>query len=119
MVSNRKEMVQQYLEMKTESGVYQIQNVINQKRFVASSRNLRTLNGVKFQLNFGSHKNHELQQEWTKFGEDAFQIEILETLKKKKDDPFFNEKEELKKLEQKWLDQLKPYGERGYHKEIV
>ena len=30
---------------------------------------------------------------------------------------FFDKKDELKKLEKKWLEKLQPYGERGYHKE--
>ena len=43
-------------------------------------------------------------------------MEVLEILKEK-DDPYYNEKEELEKLEEKWLSQLQPFGDRGYHHE--
>ena len=41
-------------------------------------------------------------------------FEVLETLEQK-DDPVFDFRRELKKLEEKWLDKLQPYGERGYN----
>lgn len=36
-------------------------------------------------------------------------------LNQKEEGPF-DVKEELKKLEEKWMEKLQPYGERGYHK---
>ena len=41
-------------------------------------------------------------------------MEIVEYLKKK-EEGYFDEKKELEKLEQKWLETLKPYGEHGYN----
>jgi hypothetical protein len=35
---------------------------------------------------------------------------------KKQDEPYFNEKEALAELENKWLEKLQPYGERGYNR---
>lgn len=112
---NRKaELKQQYKEMKVEAGVYQIKNTINQKVWIDSTRNLKTINGKQFQLKMGSHPNKQLQTEWQEYGEDAFVFEVLEVLKKK-ETGYFDEADELKKLEEKWLQQLQPYGERGYH----
>ncbi|MFD0679232.1 MULTISPECIES: GIY-YIG nuclease family protein [unclassified Paenibacillus] len=113
-MDRRKELVQQYKEIKTEAGIYQIKNNINQKILVASTNNLRSLNGKTLMLKLGSHRNQQLQKEWNEFGEAAFMIEVLEVLVKK--EGYFDEKDELKKLEEKWLQELKPYGDRGYNK---
>lgn len=115
-MERKKELKQLYKEMRIDAGVYQIKNTKNNKILIGSTRNLKTLNGVKFMLEQGSHSNKELQEEWKEFGGEAFQIEVLEVLKRK-EEGFFDEKKELEKLEEKWLQQLKPYGERGYNRE--
>ena len=58
--------------------------------------------------------NNLLQEDWNKYGEKAFVFEVLEVLKEK-EEGFSDIKEELKKLEEKWLEKLQPFGERGYH----
>lgn len=115
-MNRKQELKQMYKEMKTEAGVFQIRNTKNGKVFVDSTMNLKTLNGHKFALKHGSHINKTLQQDWNQWGEDAFAFEVLEVLAKK-DDPFFDAKGALEKLESKWLEKLQPYGERGYHRE--
>jgi group I intron endonuclease len=113
-MERKKELKQLYKETPIEAGVYQIKNKKNEKIFIGSTKNLKTLNGLKFMLENGDNRNKKLQEEWNHFGKDTFVFEILEILKKK-DDIYFNEKEALEKLEKKWLDQLQPYGERGYN----
>ncbi|WP_445491647.1 GIY-YIG nuclease family protein [Niallia sp. 03133] len=113
-MDRKKELKQLYKEMPIEAGIYKIQNKQNGKVFIGSTRNTKTLNGVKFMLNKGGHTNKELAAEWKQYGEQAFTVEVIDTVKKK-NDPYFNEKEELKKLEEKWLEELQPYGVRGYH----
>ncbi|MBY0098236.1 GIY-YIG nuclease family protein [Mesobacillus maritimus] len=114
-MERKKELKQQFKETTVEAGVYQIMNTINQKRLIGSTKNFKTLNGIKFMLATNSYTtNKELQKEWNQYGKDAFTIEILEKLKKT-DDPYFNEKEALLALEEKWLETLQPYGERGYN----
>ncbi|MBV7508673.1 GIY-YIG nuclease family protein [Bacillus sp. sid0103] len=113
-MDRKKELKQLYKETPVEAGIYQIKNTKNQKSFIASTKNLKTLNGVKFMLDMNGHKNKELQKEWLEYGKDAFKIEVLEVLKKKEVE-YFNEKEELRKLEEKWFDEIQPYGENGYH----
>ncbi|SFC85605.1 GIY-YIG catalytic domain-containing protein [Bacillus sp. OV322] len=113
-MDRKKELKQQYKEITIEAGVYQIKNTGNQKIFVGSTRNLKTLNGVLFSLENGVNFNKKLQAEWKEFGKNAFTIEVLEVLKKK-DVPYYNEKEALGDLEKKWLEKLQPFGERGYN----
>jgi len=110
----KKELKKQYLEMDIEAGIYQITNTLNNKVFVGSTRNLKTLNGKVFQLNNNSFINRPLQEDWNKCGAQSFVFEILEVLEKKTDG-YFDEKSELKKLEAKWISQLQPFGERGYN----
>ena len=114
-MERKKELKQQYQEIEIVGGVYQIKNTLNGKLFVEKTRNLKTINGVKFTLNNNTHINKKLQLDWNKYGKDAFSIDILEVLKKDERNPYYNEKEALKEMEQKWLDQLKPFDENGYN----
>lgn len=114
-MDRKAELKQLYKDEETQAGVYQIRNMANQKVLVLSTMNLRTMNGKKFGLKMGNFMNKELQKEWNKFGEEAFAFELLEVLEMKKDE-YFNAKEALEKLEEKWLNKLKPYGERGYNR---
>ncbi|MGI6034707.1 MAG: GIY-YIG nuclease family protein [Limnochordia bacterium] len=117
-MDRRKELILQYKEMDKEAGVYQIRNTRNQKILVAATPDLKTINGKRFQLEMGSHMNKELQREWDEFGPDVFAFEVLEVLEEKKEG-YFNKKEELKKLEAKWLERLEPYDEQGYNKRPI
>ena len=57
--------------------------------------------------------NKELQKDWNQYGKDNFTFDILEKLKKNTDNPYFNEKEALNELEEKWVEKLQPYGDNG------
>ncbi|GAA3412681.1 GIY-YIG nuclease family protein [Paenibacillus hodogayensis] len=113
-MDRRKELVEQYKELKTEAGIYKIENTRNGKLFVASTNNFKSMNRMRMMLGLGSHPNRALQLEWTQYGGDAFTFEVLEVLKKK-DSAYFDTKKELKKLEDQWLDRLQPFKERGYN----
>lgn len=99
---------------KVISGVYQIRNIRNGKIFVTGGRNISKLNGVKFELNFGSYRNKLLQQEWKEYGEDAFAFEMLETFEEEGDPKEVSRK--IKNLEKEWIAKLQPFGDRGYNK---
>lgn len=114
-MDRKRELKQLYKETPIKAGVYQIKNIQNGKIYIGSTRNFKTLNGIKFSLEAGTFMNKELQEDWSHYGASAFSIDILETLKKK-DNPYFNEKEALLELENKWLEQLQPYEVRGYNK---
>lgn len=115
-MERKRELKQQFKETPIEAGVYQIKNTVNNKIFIGSTNNLKSLNGVRFSLETNGYMpNRELQDEWNQYGKEAFEISILEKLKKK-NDPYFNEKEALEKLEEKWLEELQPYGDKGYNK---
>ncbi|MCM3761968.1 GIY-YIG nuclease family protein [Alkalihalobacillus oceani] len=114
-MERKKELKHLYKEQPIEAGVYQIKNNINQKILIGSTKNIKTINGIRFMLETGAYTpNKELQNEWNEYGKDAFRFDIIEILKKK-DEPFFNEKQALEEMEKKWLDRLRPFGERGYN----
>ncbi len=113
-MERRKELLEQYKQMIKEAGVYQIRNTIDQRVFVTATPDLKNMNGRRFELNMGGFRNAELQKDWNRLGEAAFVFEVLEVLEEK-EEGFFDKKEELKKLEKKWLDKLEPYGEKGYN----
>ncbi|MGG3915080.1 GIY-YIG nuclease family protein [Rossellomorea vietnamensis] len=114
-MDRKRELKQQYKETPVEAGVFQITNKQNKKIYIGSTKNLKTLNGIKFMLeNNGFTTSKELQTEWSEIGKEAFTFEVLEKLKKN-DDPFVTEKEALAELEEKWLEKMQPYGEQGYN----
>lgn len=121
--ARRKELGYNYAHSHRPMGVYRIVNTSNDKAYVGSSLNLDGVwNKHKFMLDIGSHDNKALQADWNQYGEGGFRFEVLEQIKPEED--FVAEVQELKKyrkllpdLESKWLEQLAPYGERGYHKQ--
>ncbi len=120
--SKRKELAYNYAHSHRPMGVYRIVNTRNDKTFVGSSLNLDGVwNKHKFMLDIGNHDNKALQADWKEYGEKAFVFEILEQIKPEED--FVAEVSELAKyrkllpdMENKWLEQLAPYGDRGYLK---
>lgn len=113
-MDHKKELKEMYKEMKIEAGVFTMTNTQIGKVFVGSFNNLKRLNGFQFMLKTNTHTNKELQADYNLYGQEAFEVEIVEYLKKK-EEGYFDEKKELEKLEQKWLETLKPYGELGYN----
>ena len=114
-VKTRKEIHREYKERVKPSGVFQIRNIANGKVLLGSSLNLEgLLNRNRFMLRSNGHPNKELQNDWNELGPDQFIFEILETVQIS-DDPHFNLKDELTLLEEIWLENLHPFGARGYN----
>jgi len=60
------------------SGIYQIVNSENGKRYVGSTVCFRTrFNTHRLQLNKGAHHSSYLQRAWDKYGPDAFKFQIV------------------------------------------
>ncbi|RCX08167.1 hypothetical protein DFR58_1458 [Anaerobacterium chartisolvens] len=115
-MDRRKQLIREYKETKTQAGVFQIRNTKNGKVYVEAIPNLKMMNGRLSILRGGTHKNAQLQEEWNRLGEETFVFEVLEVLEEK-EEGFFDKKDELKKLESKWLEKLKPYGDKGYNRQ--
>ncbi|MFA5259874.1 MAG: GIY-YIG nuclease family protein [Candidatus Omnitrophota bacterium] len=114
-MKSQQDIKREYKERKKAAGVFQVKNIENGKVLLGSSLNLEgPLNGHKFMLTIGSHRNEALQKEWNEYGLDKFVFEILEVVKVK-DASGFNLDDELTLLERIWIDKLQPFGERGYN----
>lgn len=115
-MDKRKELKLAYKQNPRPMGVFQIKNRINGKIFLGSSMDLPgKLNSCRFQLESKCHPNKVLQGEWATYGSKAFVIEILETINTEKI-PKAYWSDAILALEEKWLTNLQPFGERGYHK---
>ena len=89
--------------------IYMIINVINGKFYIGSAWDYkRRISQHKSELRHNRHANSYLQRSWNKFGEEAFEFEILEEFEAK-------DREEKFLKEQLYMDILQPYGERGYN----
>ena len=114
-MKSRKELNREYQERPKPAGVFQVKNNSNGKVLLGSSLNLDgALNGHRFMLKMGSHRNKALQEDWNEYGADKFAFEILEVVQVR-EDPNFNLSDELTLLEMIWLEKLQPFGEKGYN----
>lgn len=114
-MKTKKEFKNEYKQMKLPIGVFQIKNISNGKILVEGSTNMEAKwNRHRMELKFGNHRNKSLQKDWNQFGETQFVFEILSEIEHKED---LNFREEVKTLEEMILEELKPYGEKGYNVE--
>ena len=114
-MKSRKEIKEAYKQMKFQIGVFQIRNLINGKVFIGSSLDLvASWNSQRFQLNAGLHQNSKLQKEWAELGADNFVYEIVSELKQDAETSV-NYNREIKKLEEMVIDDIQPFGDKGYH----
>lgn len=112
---NRKELKDAYKNIKFRAGVFQIRNRVNGKVYVEGSVNLDKIwNRHRTELAIGGHRNTELQQDWNRYGEEQFAFEIIGelTVDQQTDEEL---KKEVKLLEKMYVEELQPYGEKGYH----
>jgi hypothetical protein len=115
-MKTRKELKEEFKQVKYRMGVFQIRNIVSNKIFVGSSTDLTAIwHRHRLQLNFGNHPNEELQNDWKESGEDKFAYEIVSEIKQTEKDDVDYEKE-VKLLEEMFIEELQPFGEKGYNK---
>jgi len=113
----RKEIKQALKLNQPEMGIYQIRCKNNGKLFIAASPNLEgERNSRLFQLKMGKIVfNRALQRDLTQYGAAAFQFSVLAVLDPPQ--PGEDRGKQLQALELQWLEQLQPFGARGYNSE--
>ena len=105
-MDRRKELTRAYKENPPRAGVLQVRNTVNGK-----------INSQRFQLAGGGHANKALQDDWKAQKPGDFVFEVLEYLTPPSEDASaLIIREALSALEKRWLNKLKPWGERGYNK---
>ncbi len=96
-------------------GIGLVRNTANGKILLLAGRDIPALlNRHRAQLRLGVHRNLELQQDWKALGEEGFAFEVVDTLSPK-DTPGHDPVEDLRALEQLWLEKLTPFEPAGYH----
>ena len=112
---DKNELKKKYKETTTPMGVYKIENKINKKIFIGSSLNITArFNRHKMGLKFGSEEIKELLDDYNKYGPDCLEFSVVDYLKPK-DDPTYNYRKDLAELENMWVEELQPFGEKGYN----
>ncbi len=116
MNKEKKKMLSaQYVMSERPAGAFRIVHRPSGKSFVGVSPDLNAAwNSQRFQLTMGVHRNSKLQKDWSEYGLDAFEYEIMERFKRPEDGRY-NLKKELERMETAWFERLSPYGEKGYH----
>lgn len=111
----RAEQIRAYKEMPLEAGVYRIACAGNDKVFLGSAKNLRgPLNRHRFLLSTGNHPIREMQEDWVRFGPDAFEFEVVATVRPD-DEPGSDVDRALEALEEEWIRKVDPFGPKGYN----
>jgi len=112
---DRKSLMRAYKETRRPMGVYRIHNTRDDRSLVGRSVDLPAiLNRERVALRFGSHPNAALQRDWATLGPDAFVFEVLDTLTAPEGQPDYDPTEDLRVLEEMWVERLQVTGERGY-----
>ncbi len=116
---NKKELKKQYKQTVLPMGIFQVKNLTSGKIFIDAGLNIQgKINGCKFQLALGSHMNKALQKDFNKTGITNFSFEIIDYLKPK-EDVKMDYADDLKMLEEMWIEKLQPFDEGGYHKRKI
>jgi len=116
---NKKELKKQYKQTVLPMGVFQVKNLANGKIFIDSGLNIQgKINGCKFQLALGSHMNRALQKDFNQTGITNFSFEMIDSLKPKEDIQM-DYTDDLKMLEEMWIEKLQPFDKRGYNQRKI
>ncbi|RXZ77566.1 GIY-YIG nuclease family protein [Paenibacillaceae bacterium] len=112
--NKRKELLEEFKEIKVYMGVAQIKNKVNGKIFIDSYSNLKNKwFTLQMQLDMGRFANAQLQKDWKEFGADAFTYEVLE---QKEAGKVTDMRWELKRILKPWFEKLQPFEDSGYNK---
>ena len=106
-MKTKKELKDEYKQMEFPMGVFQIKCTVNEKFLIDNSVDMESKwNRHKMELKFGNHKNKDLQNDWSKYGEDKFIFEVLSELKKSEEENV-NYNTELKTLQDMIIEEMK------------
>ncbi len=124
----KKALIEQYKTMQHPMGVFMIRlkpdevrldinNLAVKKCHIRSTNNLRSImNSTKVKLASNFYPFRELQKDWTLYGEEAFEVVILEELTYTKIDLNETYDDELEILRIMWEDKLSEQGYTAYKK---
>ncbi len=78
---DKKQLKEAYKQYRPEMGVYAIENAEQGICYLEAAADLKaSMNGARFKLDGGMHKDRALQDAWKQSGGDGFQLAVLEVL---------------------------------------
>ncbi|NLA72512.1 MAG: GIY-YIG nuclease family protein [Clostridiales bacterium] len=105
--TSKKELRSQYKEREIIGGIYIIKNKINNKLLLLSAVDLNgSKNRFQFAQNTDSCIHPKLQNDWLKYGHKAFELIILEELKKSSAQTDAEFRADIDLLTEIWLEKL-------------
>lgn len=106
---DKKEKRGEYRQREVAGGVYAIKNTQNGKTLIMASQNLQgSRNRFDFSRKTGGCINPRMQEDWKKYGPEAFVFQELETLVKKENQTPKEFSGDIKVLEELWIDRFEP-----------
>ena len=106
--ARRKELLEQYKQMKPDMGVYMFKSINTNTVYLGCDKNIKaTINGDRFKLNANGHRNKKLQKDWNENKEENFEIKIVQVLEYDKDESKTDYSEDLKILREICKDRFK------------
>lgn len=121
---DKKRMVEAYNNMKHPMGVFVIRlkesmQLQENKCHIAIAKDLRSIiNSTKIKLASNFYPIRELQMDWLKHGESAFEIVVLEELAYSEEGNDIDYEDDLQLLRLIWIEKLEEKGYRLYKKSI-
>lgn len=114
-MKTRKELILEYKLATKTMGVYRIRNAVNNKSYIAASKDIRArFNRHRMSLKTRSERIKGLQADWIEHGEAVFEFEVVDLLEPL-DQPGYDPTEDLKTLLSLWLAKLQPFEPNGYN----
>ena len=113
---DKKKIKREYKETVQPLGIFRVRNRENGRIFLGSTLNLLAQkNSIFFQLEMKTHMNEALQEDFNRFGKEAFEFEVIDTLEPNQE-PGVDYREDLDCLLQIWIEKLQNEIEQGYNK---
>ncbi len=99
-MKTKKELKDEYKQMKFPMGVFQVKNICTNKVLVDNSLDMESKwNRHQMELKFGNHRNRDFQKDWNQYGAENFVFEVLAELKDDEGENKVNHNLELKTLQ--------------------
>lgn len=103
----KEELRSQYKEREVIGGVYVIKNKMNNKLILLSALDIKSAkNRFQFVQSTGSCIHPKLQSDWLEYGSKAFEMNVLEELKKRDTQTQEEFKLDIDLLMEIWLEKL-------------
>ena len=107
----KKQIISEYKQQKTTGGVYRIYNKQTNKSLIKADINLQAVqNRFRFSQKLNNCYTIILQQDWLKYGTDAFAFEILMEIEMKSEENLKVFRDRLKRLEEEWKEKYSSEG---------